>query len=111
MGSTGAIGERPTSIDQISSVQARIARQRWEDTMLKLPRRTFLHLAAGAAALPALPHIASAQAYPTRPLRIVVGFPAGSGIDRDAQIVGQWLEKRLGQPARLRTAWERAPIM
>jgi len=65
---------------------------------MKLPRRTFLHLAAGAAVLLALPHIARAQAYPTRPLRIVVGFPAGSGIDRDAHFVGQWLEKRLGQP-------------
>jgi len=60
-------------------------------------RRNFLHLAAGATVLPAVSHIARAQAYPTRPVRIVVGFPAGSGIDRDAHIVGQWLAKRLGQ--------------
>lgn len=67
--------------------------------MMKLPhRRQFLHLAAGAVVLPALPHVARAQAYATRPVRIVVGFPAGSGIDRDAHIVGQWLERRLGQP-------------
>ena len=69
-----------------------------ERNVMKLPhRRQFLHLAAGAAVLPALPHVARAQAYPTRPVRIVVGFPAGSGIDRDAHIVGQWLERRLGQ--------------
>jgi tripartite-type tricarboxylate transporter receptor subunit TctC len=65
---------------------------------MKLPRRNFLHLAAGAAALPVIPHIARAQAYPSRPVRIVVGFPAGSGIDRDAHIVGEWLAARLGQP-------------
>jgi tripartite-type tricarboxylate transporter receptor subunit TctC len=65
---------------------------------MKLSRRNFLHLAAGAAALPVIPHIARAQAYPSRPVRIVVGFPAGSGIDRDAHIVGEWLAARLGQP-------------
>jgi tripartite-type tricarboxylate transporter receptor subunit TctC len=64
---------------------------------MKLPRRDFLHLAAGAAALPAVSRVAWAQAYPTRPVRIVVGFPPGSGIDRDAHIVGAWLAARLGQ--------------
>ena len=48
---------------------------------MKLPRRTFLHLAAGAAALPAMSRIARAQAYPTRPVRIIVGFPAGGTTD------------------------------
>src|SRR5262249_31789937 len=65
---------------------------------MKLPRRNFLHLAAGAAALPAVSRIASAQAYPTRPVRIVVGFPAGGGSDIVARLIGQWLSARLGQP-------------
>ena len=66
------------------------------DTM-KLPRRTFLHLAAGAAAVPALSRIARAQAYPTRPVRIVVGFPAGGAPDIIARLIGQVLSERLGQ--------------
>jgi tripartite-type tricarboxylate transporter receptor subunit TctC len=65
---------------------------------MKLPRRTLLHLAAGAAALPAVARIARAQAYPSRPVRIVIGFPAGGGADIVARLVGQWLSERLGQP-------------
>jgi tripartite-type tricarboxylate transporter receptor subunit TctC len=65
---------------------------------MKLPRRTFLHLAAGGAALPAVSRIALAQAYPTRPVRIIVGFVAGGGADIVARLVGQWLSERLGQP-------------
>jgi tripartite-type tricarboxylate transporter receptor subunit TctC len=65
---------------------------------MKIFRRQFLHLAAGAAALPALPSIAAAQAYPARPIRILVGFPAGGTPDILARIVGQWLQDRLGQP-------------
>jgi len=66
---------------------------------MKLPhRRQFLHLAAGAAALPALPRIASAQAYPTRPVRIIVAAGAGGAIDILARLFGQWLSERLGQP-------------
>src|SRR5215467_6513461 len=65
---------------------------------MKLPhRRQFLHLAAGAAALPAVSHVALAQAYPTRPVRLIVGFPAGSGADIAARLAGQWLSERLGQ--------------
>src|ERR1700676_541289 len=66
--------------------------------MMKLPhRRQFLHLAAGAAALPAVSRIAWAQAYPTRPVRIVVGFPAGGSNDLYGRLIAQWLSERLGQ--------------
>jgi tripartite-type tricarboxylate transporter receptor subunit TctC len=65
---------------------------------VKLPRRHFLQLATGAAALAALPHVAAALDYPTRPVRIVVGFPAGGGSDITARLIGQWLSERLGQP-------------
>src|SRR5262249_19384976 len=65
---------------------------------MKLPRRTFLHLAAGTAALPAVSRVAWAQAYPTRPVRIIVGIPAGSATDSAARLIGQWLSERLGQP-------------
>ncbi|HSV26028.1 MAG TPA: tripartite tricarboxylate transporter substrate binding protein [Xanthobacteraceae bacterium] len=66
--------------------------------MPKPPRRQFLHLAAGAAALATLSRIARAQAYPTQPLRWIIGFPPGGGADIVARIVGPWLSERLGQP-------------
>ena len=64
---------------------------------MKLPRRTFLHLAASAAALPAVSRMAQAQAYPSRPVRIIVGFPPGGATDIQARLMGQWLSDRLGQ--------------
>jgi len=65
---------------------------------MKLPRRKFLHLAAGAAALPAVSGFAWAQAYPSRPVRWIVGFAPGGGNDIVARLMGQWLSERLGQP-------------
>jgi tripartite-type tricarboxylate transporter receptor subunit TctC len=65
---------------------------------MKLPRRRFLQLAAGAAALPAIALMARAQTYPARPVRIIVGYPPGDSPDTVARIMGQWLSDRLGQP-------------
>ena len=65
---------------------------------MNLLRRQFLHLAAGAAALPAMPRIARAQPYPSRPVRIIIPFPAGQATDTVARLMGQSLSERLGQP-------------
>jgi tripartite-type tricarboxylate transporter receptor subunit TctC len=64
---------------------------------MKLPRRQFLHLAAGAAALPAAARLAVAQTYPGRPVHVIAGFAAGGGVDITARLIGQWLSDRLGQ--------------
>ena len=65
---------------------------------MKPCRRRFLQLVAGAATLPAASHLASAQAYPTRPVRIMVGLAPGGQADIIARLMGQWLSERLGQP-------------
>src|SRR5262245_38596269 len=65
--------------------------------MLKLPRRQFLHLAAGIAALTTVSRIAMAQAYPARPVRLIVGFAPGGATDIAARLTGQWLSEQFGQ--------------
>ena len=65
---------------------------------MEFPRRKFLHLAAGAAALPLAPHIANAQAYPTRPITLVVPFPAGGATDSLARVLAERMKAGLGQP-------------
>jgi hypothetical protein len=78
---------------------------------MKLPRRQFLHLAAGAAALPAVGRSASGQAYPARPMRMVAPFTGGSA-DIIARLIGQWLSERLGQkPADPRRAFELGRVL
>jgi tripartite-type tricarboxylate transporter receptor subunit TctC len=65
---------------------------------LKLARRRFLHLATAAAALPSVSRMATAQTYPTRPVRLIIGYPPGGSADITARQLGQWLSERLGQP-------------
>jgi tripartite-type tricarboxylate transporter receptor subunit TctC len=69
----------------------------WEGCLVKLPRRKFLHLAASAAALPAVSNVAWAQAYPTRPVRWIVGFAPGGAADINPRLMAQWLSERLGK--------------
>src|SRR5712671_315350 len=65
---------------------------------MKLPRRQFLRLSLGAAALPTVSEVAGAQAYPLRPVRVIIGFPPGSAPDTVTRIISQWLTERLSQP-------------
>src|SRR5215475_7607550 len=91
---------RPAKFNHRAVFPRAVGRRPWGLAMtnLKLPRRTFLHLAIGAAALPVLPRLARAQSYPSRPVRLIVGFPPGGVADILARLIGQWLSERLGQP-------------
>ena len=80
-----------------SGIKRRVAHIAEREAM-KLHRRKFLYLAAGAAALPAVSRAAKAQTYPTRPVRLIAGFPPGGVVDVFARLIGQWLSERLGQP-------------
>jgi tripartite-type tricarboxylate transporter receptor subunit TctC len=71
--------------------------RRWGGSILKFRRRTFVQLAVGATALPALSRVAQAEAYPSRPVRLVVGFPPGGATDIMARLMGDWLSQRTGQ--------------
>src|SRR3984893_11024269 len=64
---------------------------------MKLPRRQFLHLAAGVAALPALSRTAASQAYPSQSVRLIIGYSPGGSADMTARLLGHWLSERLGQ--------------
>ena len=77
---------------------------------MKLPRRKFLHLAAGAAALPALSRMSWAQTYPSRPVRLLIGFSAGGGADIVGRLIGQWLQE-LGKAIARRLAGRRAILV
>ena len=81
----------------VNDISAYTCARRWGQLM-ELPRRQFLRLASGTAALPAVSRFAWAQAYPTRPVHVIVGFTAGNNIDIVARLFGQWLSERLGQP-------------
>src|SRR5262245_44250118 len=95
MGSVGASGGRLRHPRSSSGRRAICAA--WS-TVMKLPRRKFLHLVASAAALPVAPHVARAQTYPTRPVRWMVGAAAGGALDIVSRLMGQWLSERLAQP-------------
>src|SRR4029077_19857614 len=102
MGSTGAAGRHNhKQFDKCarfhSPVEGGVSPAFRKGTSMNLPRRQFLHLAAGAAALPAVSRLASAQTYPVRPVRIIVGFPAGNASDIIVRLMAQSLSERLGQ--------------
>src|SRR5436190_22276933 len=82
-------------LEMLSSLRNR---ENLKSVVMELPRRKFLHLAAGAATLPVMSHRAQAQTYPSRPIRILVGFPAGGTGDIVARLLSQGLQDRLGQP-------------
>src|SRR3954453_8962764 len=78
--------------------QAEGGRRHPQGVIMKFHRRQFLQLAAGAAVLPAVSTKAKAQAYPSRPIRLIIGYTPGGSADLTARLMGQWLSERLGQP-------------
>src|SRR5439155_10701554 len=94
----GRLAIGPAGGSTISAAGSAIPQLLWEGRIMELPRRDLLHWAAGAAALPAISRVAKAQAYPTRPVRIIVTFAAGASNDLHGRLHGQWLSERLGQP-------------
>jgi tripartite-type tricarboxylate transporter receptor subunit TctC len=93
--SSGLPGRKRCNLDTIAPTHDAPREQNM--TNVKLARRTFLALAAGAAVLPAASRVANAEGYPTRPVRIVAGYAPGGGVDITARLIGQWLSERLGQ--------------
>src|SRR5262245_59285752 len=103
-GSTSAVGRHPTKRQFralfVSRARARLVARHYEDqggNAMKLPRRAFLRLASGVAALPIVWRIARAQSYPSRPVRVIVASAAGGGNDIAARLIGQWLSEHFGQ--------------
>ena len=98
LGAASCHDGRPSNTDVPYMRCAPLCRPEIERGAIKLPRRRFLHQAAGAAALLAFSSIARAQTYPSRPVHLIVGFPPGGAADITARLMGQWLSERLGQP-------------
>src|SRR5437762_1169159 len=86
-----------TGVPAFRFAQCGLRRPARGEAAMKLGRRKFLHLAAGALALPAASRVARAQAYPARSVRLIIGYPPGGSADMTARLTAQWLSERLGQ--------------
>ena len=95
---TGRTNRESFKLRAVTAGDAVTLQEEMQEGTMRLPRRGFLHLAAAAAALPCAPSLALAEAYPARPVRIIVGFGPGGVADILARLMGQWLSERLGRP-------------